>query len=211
VLAARLQLPLSSMDSDDTDSQPMYRIAYQGASYISDPVPLGARRRSRVGRLGLRARPGASPGGRPATPGGGERPGSVTGGALSPPPRPGSAGGGAASPRPGSAAGGGSRPGSASGRATPGDDILARATFVYAPEEDAPGRRTKWIDYGLLIECCDADAAPGEEVMGAVEVDVQQRLALTDAGVWEGWLRMNKVRARLAGAGGGAGACPSGF
>jgi hypothetical protein len=217
VLSARLQLPLSSMDSDDTDAQPMYRIAYHGASFISDPVPLGSHRRSRVGRLGLRERPGAGPGGVPARPGSVAsvaRPGSVAGAAPGAA-RPGSVAGGAAADGGRAGSPDALRAGSPTGRISPGDDILARATFVYSPEESAPGRRTKWIDHGLLIECCDADAAPGDEVMGSVEIDVSQRLALTDAGCWEGWLRLNKVRARPGGwkgagrAGAGAPVCAS--
>ncbi|GBF90558.1 hypothetical protein Rsub_03129 [Raphidocelis subcapitata] len=166
VLSSRLQLPLSSMDSDDTDAQPVYRISYQGASVVGDTSPLAARRRSRAGRLNLRRRappPPARPGG--ARPGGG-----------------------------GGASGGG---GGAEAAGADGADLMARAAFVYAPEPPpppgAPGpRRPRWLDYSLQIECCDLDAAPGDEVMGSVEVDVAQRLALSDNGSWEGWLKLNK-------------------
>jgi len=228
VLSSRLQLPLSSIDSDDTDAQPIYRITYHGASFLSDPVPLGSRRRSKTGRLGLRRRPGLSTG--RAGPSGG-----VTSGVT----RPGS---------PGATAG------DAGKKVAPADDILARAAFTYAAEGKPPlsssaattqppsssyaraaaagggsaalstaaaaaaaaettapsakaapigssatsggsssSRRRRWMDYGLLIECCDSEAAPSDEVMGSVEIDVAQRLALTDTGHWEGWLKLNKV------------------
>lgn len=195
VLSARLQLPLSSIDSDDTDSQPVYRITYHGTTFISDPVPPGRRRRSRTGRLGLRRRA--------------QEPGA--------PPAPSPAGGSPA--RAGSPAGG--QP-AAAPKASPTDDILARATFPYAPDASSAAtgpspavgssaaappsygalgaaptsrRARRWIDYALLIECCDVEAGPGDEVMGAVEVDAAQRLALSGGNAWEGWLKLNKVGA----------------
>ncbi|KAI8466970.1 MAG: hypothetical protein J3K34DRAFT_524124 [Monoraphidium minutum] len=191
VLSSRLQLPLSSIDSDDTDSQPVYRVTYHGATFTSDPVPPGSRRRSRTGRLGLRRR--RADGGAPA-------------GAGAP------GGGGGAPSRAGSPGTGGAAA-AAAGRVANNEDMLARAAFPYAPAgagaggaaasaaaangaaagaPPPPRRPRRWVDHSLLIECCDCEAAAGEEVMGAVEVDVAQRLALAGSNVWEGWLKLNK-------------------
>lgn len=187
VAAQRLYLPLSSLDSMDLDAQLLYQLEFGGARCTSDSDHQ-------------------------------DGPVSVAWGASS---GSSSHASGRSSPDSGrsSPAGGSHDAGSSSSGNSSSNSVLARATFALAeplelpsgtppPPPPPPGEPRPHV---LRIEAHDPeDPLYWEEDVGALEVDVQEKLAagggvswegwLPLGAAWEGWLPLDKVSRAAAGA-----------